>query len=64
MGHLVGEEGHIRIRCHGEGNEPCGVDKNPSSGTGCTGGPDQVTVCGLCGIMSDSSYPTGASLKE
>ena len=59
-----GEEGYIRIKRFGEGNEPCGVDKNPSSGTGCTGGPDQVTVCGLCGIMSDSSYPTGASLKE
>jgi len=39
-----GEAGYIRIRRYGEGNEPCGQ------------GP-QGTVCGLCGILSESTYP-------
>ena len=58
-----GESGYIRIKRFGEGKEPCGTDTHPSSGTGCDGGPSTMKVCGLCGIMSDSSYPTGASLK-
>lgn len=28
----------------------------------CKGGPSSIKVCGECGIMSDSSYPTGAYL--
>ena len=47
-----------------EGAEPCGVDKNPQSGTACRGAPSTMTVCGLCGILSDSSYPTGAALAQ
>ena len=45
-----------------EGQEPCKTDHNPASGTGCKGGPSEIQVCGLCGILSDSSYPTGTSL--
>ena len=54
-----GEDGYIRIQRYGEGREPCGEDTSPGDGTGCAGGPSKVKVCGLCGIMSYSSYPTG-----
>jgi cathepsin L len=57
-----GEKGYIRIQRNGEGKEPCMTDKNPGDGFGCTGGPPSVQVCGVCGLMSESSYPTGGSL--
>lgn len=57
-----GEKGYIRIKRFGEGQEPCLTDKNPADGTGCSGGPKSVQVCGLCGLMSESSYPTGGKL--
>lgn len=57
-----GEEGYIRIQRFGDGKEPCLTDKNPADGTGCSGGPKTQQVCGLCGLMSESSYPTGGSL--
>ena len=34
----------------------------PGDGDGCSGGPSSIQVCGLCGILSDSSYPVGAQL--
>jgi len=58
-----GEKGYIRIQRFGDGKEPCLTDKNPADGTGCSGGPKTQQVCGLCGIMSESSYPTGGKLK-
>ena len=57
-----GEDGYIRIRRFGDGKEPCGTDRRPQDGTGCSGGPKTVEVCGSCGILSDSAYPTGAFL--
>ncbi len=57
-----GEGGYIRIKRFGDGKEPCAEDKTPGDGDGCKGGPSQEEVCGLCGILSDSSYPTGAYL--
>merc|ERR1711934_1048763 len=57
-----GEKGYIRIQRFGEGKEPCLTDKHPADGTGCSGGPKTQQVCGLCGLMSESSYPTGGSL--
>ena len=57
-----GEDGYIRIRRFGDGKEPCGTDRRPQDGTGCSGGPKTVEVCGRCGILSDSAYPTGAFL--
>jgi cathepsin L len=57
-----GEKGYIRIKRFGDGQEPCVTDKNPADGTGCSGGPKTQKVCGLCGLMSESSYPTGGSL--
>ena len=55
-----GEKGYIRLRRFGEGNEPCGTDEQPSSGFGCKGGPSAIQVCGTSGMLSGSSYPTGA----
>merc|ERR1739840_88225 len=42
-----GEDGHIRLKMEG---------------TACVGGPgnDQQTVCGMCGVLFDVSYPLGA----
>ena len=59
-----GEKGYIRIARMGESTagEPCGTDKTPLDGTGCKGGPATIQVCGVCGIMSDSSYATGGAL--
>jgi len=56
-----GEQGKIRLLRHdGEGvenAESCGIDAQPELGTGCKGGPKQVTVCGMCGILYDSVVP-------
>jgi cathepsin L len=48
-----GESGQIRLLRH-VGDEYCGTDNRPELGTGCTGGPSNVTVCGMCGILYDS----------
>jgi len=53
-----GESGYMRIQRFGEGEEPCGVDKKPADGMACEGETDKPTYCGLCAIMSSSSYPT------
>jgi len=51
-----GEDGYIRLRRHTT-NTPCGVDINPSVGSGCDNGPPTQKVCGTCGVLSDSSFP-------
>jgi len=56
-----GEEGYIRIYRQ-DSDATCGTDTDPASGSGCQGGPSTQKVCGVCGILSDSSYPTGAKL--
>lgn len=61
-GKAWGEAGYIRIKRYGEGKEPCQNDSTPGDGDGCSGGPSSISVCGLCGILSDSSYPTGGHL--
>jgi len=50
-----GENGYIRLARPAQ--PTCGVDTNPQDGTGCNGGPSQVTVCGTCGILFDVTYP-------
>lgn len=35
----------------------CGIDHKPEEGTICKGGPSQVKVCGMCGILYDSVVP-------
>merc|ERR1712139_279690 len=54
-----GEKGYMRLKRFGEGQEPCGVDKKPKDGMACDGDTDKPTYCGLCGVLSSSSYPTG-----
>lgn len=54
-----GEDGYIRI--HRTDQQQCGTDINPADGTGCKDGPPTVQVCGTCGILYDSSYPTIAN---
>ncbi len=51
-----GENGYIRVKRQAD-PQVCGVDTDPGSGTGCTPGPQNQTVCGECGILSDSAYP-------
>jgi cathepsin L len=52
-----GEHGYIRLLRHNDGEEYCGWDTDPSQGTGCKGGPAQVKVCGMCGMLYDSVTP-------
>eukprot|EP00438_Fugacium_kawagutii_P033671 Skav204068 [mRNA] locus=scaffold3:499705:503479:- [translate_table: standard] len=58
-----GENGYMRLLRH-EGDEAkgglngyCGTDYDPKVGVGCRGGPPSLPVCGMCGVLSDSSYP-------
>lgn len=60
-----GEQGYIRLQRDSSRNflyififlAPCGVDIKPSDGTGCNNGPANVTVCGMCGVLYDTSFP-------
>jgi len=56
-----GEEGHIRLLRHDNAGDYCGVDSKPEDGVGCDGGPETLPVCGMCGILSDTSYPSEVS---
>uniref|UniRef100_A0A7S4T955 Peptidase C1A papain C-terminal domain-containing protein n=1 Tax=Alexandrium monilatum TaxID=311494 RepID=A0A7S4T955_9DINO len=57
-----GERGYMRLRRYPD-REPCGVDDVPLDGYSCAANPPQnVTACGECGILSDSSYPSGGFL--
>lgn len=53
-----GEAGYMKLFRHT--TDYCGIDIYPSDGTGCTGGPSTVKVCGDCGVVYDVSYPVGA----
>eukprot|EP00930_Biecheleria_cincta_P058945 TRINITY_DN44725_c0_g1_i1.p1 TRINITY_DN44725_c0_g1~~TRINITY_DN44725_c0_g1_i1.p1 ORF type:complete len:382 (+),score=80.41 TRINITY_DN44725_c0_g1_i1:143-1288(+) len=59
-GQSWGEDGFIRIERHssdsGEDGH-CGIDHNPKEGVACDGDPPTLPVCGMCGILSDSTYP-------
>lgn len=57
-----GEGGLIRVLRHENDDEYCGMDTNPQEGVGCANGPSQMRVCGMCGILADSSYPLGVQL--
>eukprot|EP00933_Yihiella_yeosuensis_P066227 TRINITY_DN703_c0_g1_i1.p1 TRINITY_DN703_c0_g1~~TRINITY_DN703_c0_g1_i1.p1 ORF type:complete len:380 (+),score=78.01 TRINITY_DN703_c0_g1_i1:90-1229(+) len=61
-----GENGFIRLLRHSsdEGDEGfCGTDHDPKQGNGCDGGPPTIPVCGMCGVLTDSSYPTGVQIQ-
>lgn len=57
-----GEQGYIRIARFDFDEQICGTDVTPQDGSACEGQTDPVKVCGVCGILFDSSYPTGAYL--
>jgi len=58
-----GDEGYIKLVRHSDDDTAhCGVDTDPSSGTECKPYPKTQKVCALCGMLCDSSYPTGVSL--
>mmetsp|Transcript_133279 Transcript_133279/g.235888 ORF Transcript_133279/g.235888 Transcript_133279/m.235888 type:complete len:451 (-) Transcript_133279:59-1411(-) len=50
-GKYWGRDGNIRLLR--EDTVKCGVDRQPEVGTGCDGGPSEVKVCGMCGILYD-----------
>jgi cathepsin L len=58
-----GESGFIRLlkRSGKQEEETCGMDTTPQDGTACAGDTQPVKVCGTCGILYDSSYPTGVN---
>lgn len=53
-GSTWGEKGHIKVLRRKDDDSQCGTDHHPEQGLGCKGGPSQVTVCGMCGILYDS----------
>merc|ERR1711893_567190 len=51
-----GEDGFIRLKR--ESTTVCGTDSTPLQGSACIGdGQETQTVCGMCGLLSGSSYP-------
>jgi len=56
-GPFWGENGHIRLLREDNEREKCGTDSQPEVGTGCDGGPKEVRVCGMCGILYDTVVP-------
>jgi cathepsin L len=62
-----GESGHIRMNRFdtdkGEAGN-CGMDAKPQDGVGCKGETKAIEVCGECGVLSDSCYPTDVRLVE
>lgn len=53
-----GEDGYIRIKR--EMKPECGTVMDNTEGIGCTGGPANISSCGMCGILLDPAYPTTA----
>jgi hypothetical protein len=60
-----GEQGHIRLKRQDAAEEEahCGTDRKPQEGLGCDGGPPEITVCGMCGILFDPIYPEGVTIE-
>jgi len=52
-----GEDGMLRLQRLDEEDKECGWDMKPEVGSGCTGGPSKVWVCGSCGILYDAVLP-------
>lgn len=59
-----GEQGHIRLKRMDNEDSWCGTDSKPSEGVGCDGGPAEVTVCGMCGLLYDPLFPVGVRLED
>uniref|UniRef100_A0A7S1W1I0 Peptidase C1A papain C-terminal domain-containing protein n=1 Tax=Alexandrium catenella TaxID=2925 RepID=A0A7S1W1I0_ALECA len=62
-----GEAGYIKLKRHDsdKGAEAghCGTDYDPKAGVGCDNGSKTLPVCGMCGVLSDSSYPIDVSFS-
>mmetsp|Transcript_50110 Transcript_50110/g.92481 ORF Transcript_50110/g.92481 Transcript_50110/m.92481 type:complete len:421 (-) Transcript_50110:30-1292(-) len=56
-GTSFGENGKMRLLRKDDEETFCGQDKAPQDGTGCEGGPKEVTTCGRCGILYDCVVP-------
>jgi len=54
-----GVDGYIKLA---RGSGYCGQDLHNGDGVGCDYDATNVTVCGMCGILYDSSYPTNTRL--
>jgi len=54
-----GEKGYIRL--NRDMDSTISTDTNPGDGGGCKGGPTSIKIAGECGVLSDSSYPTGVT---
>mmetsp|Transcript_80865 Transcript_80865/g.187759 ORF Transcript_80865/g.187759 Transcript_80865/m.187759 type:complete len:417 (+) Transcript_80865:58-1308(+) len=61
-GDYWGEAGKIRLEMKPNEEEHCGWDYSTHDGLACDGDPDQAWVCGTCGVLYDSTYPTGLHL--
>ncbi len=55
-----GEKGYIKVLRTKDEEGRCGTDTTPLDGSACAGQTDPVKVCGTCGIIYDTAYPTGA----
>lgn len=58
-----GEHGFIRMLRHTEEGAYCGTDRKPQEGSGCDGGPSEITVCGMCGILYEPIVPQGVRME-
>jgi len=63
-GNTWGEDGFIRLEMKENEGEHCGMDKETHKGLACDGDPDEAWVCGTCGVLYDSVYPTGLHLVD
>lgn len=66
-GRQWGEGGDMRLLRHAsdEGEDGyCGVDRHPQEGVWCKGVAGEIPVCGMCGILTDSSYPKEVMLSD
>jgi len=59
-----GEAGHIRMIKHADEEAQCGTDRKPQEGSGCDGGPSEITVCGSCGILYEPLIPQGVRVDS
>lgn len=58
-----GEQGYIRLHRHVDEESWCGTDRKPEEGSGCDGGPPEITVCGMCGILYEALVPQNVRLE-
>merc|ERR1719221_1923785 len=63
-GRSWGETGSIRLQRLDDEEGFCGWDSSPQLGSGCSGGPPKVWVCGSCGILYDAVVPTFAKRPQ